>query len=452
VTSLTVARPIGAGLDEREPAERDLDEREPAERDLTTAEQPLAELVGAGLRLPVAGGGELPLANLDIAATAPCLATVRHAVEEILPWYASVHRGAGRPAQVCTAAYERARATVLRFAGAGPGHTAVFTRNTTDAVNLLARCLPGGTTVIGFGTDHHSAMLPWRRTAAGTVRRLPDPASPGDAVRAVDAALRAAPVGPRLVCVTGASNVTGELWPLAELAAVAHEHGARIAVDAAQLAPHRPLGMARLGLDYVALSGHKLYAPFGSGALIGRSDWLRAAPPYLPGGGAAGHVGEDGVQWADGPARHEGGTPNLIGAVALAAACETLTGIGWDRLRDHEDRLQRALRDGLASLPGLSVLRMWDDSAPRLGIVSFTVRGLPAGQIAASLADEHAIAVRHGRFCAHPLVRRLTGGQDAVRASVGIGSTTGHVGRLASALRGIVAAEGRRRRMLIQTR
>jgi selenocysteine lyase/cysteine desulfurase len=237
--------------------------------------------------------------------------------------------------------------------------------------------------------------------------------------------------------VTGASNVTGELWPLAELAAVAHEHGARLAVDAAQLTPHRPLDVARLGLDYVALSGHKLYAPFGSGALIGRSDWLRAAPPYLPGGGA-GYVGEDGVQWADGPARHEGGTPNLIGAVALATACDTLTGIGWDRLREHEDRLQRALRDRLAGLPGLSVLRLWDGSVPRLGIVSFTIRGLPAGQIAARLSDEHAIAVRHGKFCAHPLVRQLTGGPDAVRASVGIGSTAGQVARLAGALREIV--------------
>jgi selenocysteine lyase/cysteine desulfurase len=443
VTSLTVARPAEGGPAEGGPAEGGPAEGGPIEAgltedELTGAEQPLAELVGAGLRVPVAGGGELPLANLDIAATAPCLATVRDAVEELLPWYASVHRGAGRPAQVCTAAYERARSTVLRFAGAGPGHTAVFTRNTTDAVNLLARCLPGGSTVIGFGTDHHSAMLPWR----GAVRLLPAPASPADAVHAVGAALRAAPVGPRLVCVTGASNVTGELWPLADLAAVAHEHGARIAVDAAQLAPHLPLAMARLGLDYVALSGHKLYAPFGSGALIGRSDWLRAAPPYLPGGGAAGHVGEDGVLWADGPARHEGGTPNLIGAVALATACETLTRIGWDRLRDHEDRLQRAVRDGLEGLPGLSVLRLWDDSVPRLGIVSFTVGGLPAGLIAARLADEHAIAVRHGKFCAHPLVRRLAAGQDAVRASVGIGSTAGHVQRLTGALRRIVGTPG----------
>ena len=128
-----------------------------------TAEQGLAEVVGADLRVPVAAGGELPFANLDVAATAPCLAAVRDAVDAILPWYASVHRGAGRPAEICTSAYEQARETVRRFAGPGPGSTVVFTRNTTDAFNLLARCLPAGTTVIGFDTDHHAALLPWRR-------------------------------------------------------------------------------------------------------------------------------------------------------------------------------------------------------------------------------------------------------------------------------------------------
>ncbi|HEX4064006.1 MAG TPA: aminotransferase class V-fold PLP-dependent enzyme [Streptosporangiaceae bacterium] len=405
------------------------------------AARPLADLVGAGLRVPVTGGGELPFANLDIAATAPCLVAVRDAVDEILPWYASVHRGAGRPAQICTAAYERARTTVLGFAGPGPGHTVVFTRNTTDALSLLARCLPGGTTVIGFDTDHHSALLAWRR---GRVQRLRTPASPAAAVAAMDRALAAAPVGPRLICVTGASNVTGEVWPLADLADVAHRHGARIAVDAAQLAPHRPIDMGRLELDYVALSGHKLYAPFGSGALIGRSDWMAAAPPYLAGGGAAGHVADDGTAaWADGPARHEGGTPNLIGAAALAAACDAITAIGWAAVREHEQRLQRALLDGLAEVDGLSVLRLWEDAVPRVGITSFTVAGVEPGWIAQVLAERHGIGVRHGKFCAHPLVRRLTGGGDAVRISFGLGTTAGHIRRVTGAL---AALGGRSRR------
>ena len=394
-------------------------------------EHGLAAVVGAGLTVPVATGEDLPFANLDIAATAPCLVAVRDAVDSILPWYASVHRGAGLPAEICTSAYERARETVHAFADPGLGSAVVFTRNTTDAFNLLARCLPTGTTVIAFDTDHHAALLPWRRPGA---RRLITPAIAADTVGAVDAALRSAPVGPRLVCVTGASNVTGEVWPLAELAETAHHHGARIAVDAAQLAPHRPIAMGPLGLDYVALSGHKLYAPFGSGALIGRSDWLRAASPYLAGGGAAVHVGDDSVSWAELPARHEAGTPNLIGAVALAAACEAITAIGWPAVREHEDGLLAALGDGLASVPGLSVLRLWDGTGPRIGIASFTIRGIPPALVAAALASEHAIGVRSGKFCAHPAVRRLTGGGDAVRASIGIGTTREHISRLIGAL------------------
>jgi selenocysteine lyase/cysteine desulfurase len=397
---------------------------------------PLAELVGADLRVPVAGGDESQYANLDVAATAPCLVAVKDAVDALLPWYSSVHRGAGAPAQVCTRAYERARETVREFAAPGPGHTVVFTRNTTDAFNLLSRCLPGGTTVIGFDTDHHSALLAWRR---GPVHRLTTPGSAAEAVAAVDAALKAAPVGPRLVCVTGASNVTGELWPLAALAEVAHRHGARIAVDAAQLAPHRPLTMGRLGLDYVALSGHKLYAPFGAGALIGRSDWLAAAPPYLAGGGAAANVHENGVRWADGPSRHEGGTPNLLGAVALGTACEVITALGWDAVTAHEAALTAALRDGLAAVPGLSLLRLWDEAAPRVGIAGFTVDGHPPGAVAEELATRHGIGVRDGKFCAHLLVRRLTGGGDAVRASIGLGTTAEHIARLTGALHQIAA-------------
>lgn len=396
----------------------------------TVTDHPLAEVVGADVKVPLADGKQVPFANLDIAATAPCLAAVKEAVNDILPWYASVHRGSGRPAEICTHAYEQARETVRRFAGTEVG-AVVFTRNTTDAFNLLARCLPTGTTVIGFWTDHHAALLPWRRA---TVRRLEPPASPAHAVEAVGAALRAAPEGPRLVCVTGASNVTGEVWPLANLADVAHHHGARIVVDGAQIAPHQPVLMNQLGIDYLALSGHKLYAPFGSGALIGRPDWLQATPPYLAGGGAALSVGEGGVRWADLPARHEGGTPNLIGAVALAVACRTLTEIGWQAVRDHEQRLLGELRNGLAAVPGLSLLQLWPDDGPRVGIASFTLQGLHPDVVATALATEYGIGVRAGKFCAHTAVRCLTGGPDAIRASIGLGTTTDHITRLITAL------------------
>ncbi|MER5335039.1 aminotransferase class V-fold PLP-dependent enzyme [Micromonospora sp. NPDC002717] len=393
--------------------------------------------------------------NLDYAATAPCARAAADAVAELLPWYASVHRGAGALSRRCTLAYERARQTVGDFFGARAGDHVLFTRNTTDALNLLARVLPAGTTVVTFGGEHHANLLPWPR---GSVR-LPVPRDPAEAVRALDAALaelRRPGAGggpgadhrpPVLVAVTGASNVTGERWPVAELARVARRHGARIAVDAAQLAPHAPVDVAALDVDYLAVSGHKLYAPFGAGVLVGRADWLDAAPPYLAGGGATGHVGAatHDVRWATGPARHEAGTPNLLGAVALAAVCDALAGADRAALHDAEQALLARLRRGLAALPHVVELRTFGPDAPRVGIVSFVVAGRDSADVAADLAGNHDIGVRDGLFCAHPLARRLlaeaaarSGRRDlpptALRASVGLGSTAEHVDRLLAAL------------------
>ncbi|MFG2055504.1 aminotransferase class V-fold PLP-dependent enzyme [Micromonospora sp. NPDC048930] len=386
--------------------------------------------------------------NLDHAASAPCARAAADAVAELLPWYASVHRGAGALSQRCTLAYERARQTVGDFVGARPDDHVIFTRNTTDALNLLARALPAGTTVVTFAGEHHANLLPWPR---GSVR-LPVPASPAGAVRALAAALAelsrdARPGLPVLVAVTGASNVTGERWPVAELARVARRHGARILVDAAQLAPHAPVDLAALDVDYLALSGHKLYAPFGAGVLVGRGDWLDAAPPYLAGGGATSHVGAatHEVRWATGPARHEAGTPNLLGAVALAAVCTAFADADRDALHAREQALLARLRDGIDALPHVVELRTFDPDAPRVGIASFVVAGRDSSDVAAHLARVHRIGVRDGLFCAHPLARRLlaeaaarTGRTDlpptALRASFGLGTTEADVDALLTAL------------------
>ncbi|SCE75142.1 Selenocysteine lyase/Cysteine desulfurase [Micromonospora viridifaciens] len=394
--------------------------------------------------------------NLDHAASAPCARAAADAVAALLPWYASVHRGAGALSRRCTLAYERARQTVADFLGARPGDHVIFTRNTTDAVNLLARALPAGTTVVTFAGEHHANLLPWPR---GSVR-LPVPASPAEAVRALAAALRelrrASPSGsaagtradlPVLVAVTGASNVTGERWPVAELALVARRHDARILVDAAQLAPHAPVDLAALDVDYLALSGHKLYAPFGAGVLVGRGDWLDASPPYLAGGGATSHVGAatHEVRWATGPARHEAGTPNLLGAVALAAVCAALAEADRDALHAREQALLARLRDGITALPHVVELRTFGPDAPRVGIASFVVAGRDSAEVAAYLADAHRIGVRDGLFCAHPLARRLlaeaaarSGRRDlpptALRASLGLGTTAAEVDALLAAL------------------
>jgi selenocysteine lyase/cysteine desulfurase len=401
----------------------------------------IPQIVGSDITVPVATGF-LPYANFDYAASAPCLESVQEAVARALPYYSSVHRGAGYASQVTTRAYEQARETVRAFLG-GP-QAVVFTRNTTDSFNLLARALPAGTSVVVFESEHHATQLPWRNAV-----RLPIPSGPFEALKAAEQALKDCPQGPRLLVVTAASNVTGELWPVRELADLAHRHGARIAVDAAQLAPHRPLD-AR-DFDYVALSGHKLYAPFGAGVLAGRADWLRAASPYLRGGGASRRVGAEGrVEWAaDAEQRHEAGTPNVLGAIALAAACETLT--DWDALVAEEERLLRRLRSGLAEIPGVRELSLWGPDHPRVGIVSFTVAGHSARSVAEYLSSEHGIGVRDGRFCAHPLVRHLVGGTGdcegpdgtAVRASIGIGTKDEHIDRLIAALRALTDPKGR---------
>lgn len=402
------------------------------------------EVVGAGLRVPLVTGERVPYANLDYAASAPALTAVRDAVDVALPWYGSVHRGAGYASRVTTAAYENARETVHAFIGAWRGDSVVFTRHTTDAMNLLAHAAPRGTTVVVFDSGHHATLLPWERHR--TVY-LPAPASPDEALDAAERALRAAPGGPRLLVVTAAGNVTGELWPIGELAAVAHRNGARIAVDAAQYVPHRRLDMAALDLDYVAFSGHKLYAPYGAGVLAGRTDWLAAAPPYLYGGGATRSVradrdgaGRPHVSWARPPERHEAGTPNVLGAVALAAACDALTSGDRAAAEEREGRLVARLRRGLAAIPEVTELHLWPAEYPRVGIVAFEVAGHDADLVAAVLSAEHGIGVRDGGFCAHPLVRDLLGHDGAaVRASVGAGTTAEHVDRLVTAVRRLVA-------------
>ncbi|MFB9413262.1 aminotransferase class V-fold PLP-dependent enzyme [Dactylosporangium matsuzakiense] len=404
----------------------------------------------------LADGRSVEFANLDVAATAPCLRVVADAVAELLPFYGSVHRGAGALSERCTREYEQARETVADVLGHGPGDTVVFTRNTTDAFNLLARAVPAGTTVVTFDSEHHANLLPWRNAV-----RLRAPRSPGEAVAALRACL-AGLEGDVLVSVTAAGNVTGEVWPVERLAAVAHGSGARIAVDAAQLAPHAPGRLAGLGADYIAFSGHKLYAPFGAGVLAGRADWLDAAEPYLAGGGAGAHVADDGTtRWVTGPARHEAGTPNLLGAVALATALRFL----HERdLATGEQALLRRLREGLAALPHVRELRLFPADAERVGIVSFTVAGRDPGELAVTLGREHGIGVRTGLFCAHPLTRRLLGDDgpaqpepagpapagpapagpasagpasssgQAIRASFGIGTTPEHIDRLLAAL------------------
>jgi selenocysteine lyase/cysteine desulfurase len=392
-----------------------------------TGPGPLADVVGAALDVPLVTGGSVRYANLDYAASAPALRVVADQVTELLPLYSSVHRGAGYASAVCTRAYEAARAALAAFTGARGDDVVVFTRNTTDALNLLATAVPGP--VVHLDIEHHANLLPWRGRGARVVEAR---ATLQETLRAVRDELARSPAA--LLAVTGASNVTGECLPLAELAGLAHAHGTRIAVDGAQLVPHRRVDLAASGVDYLAFSGHKIYAPFGAGVLVGRADWLDAAPPYLAGGGAVRQVRLDATDWAASPARHEGGTPNVVGAVALAAACRFVSSLPAGAADAHEGLLVNRLVSGLAALGGVRTLRLWPGGADRIGVVAFTVDGWPAQHVAQYLSAEHGIGVRDGRFCAHPLLERLTPDGAAIRASLGLGSRAADVDRLVGAL------------------
>ncbi|GAA2245166.1 aminotransferase class V-fold PLP-dependent enzyme [Rarobacter faecitabidus] len=395
---------------------------------------PLAPLIGAATQVPLADGSHTRYVNLDIAASAPALESVAGRVAEVLPWYSSVHRGAGYLSRVSTSLYEDSRQRIGAFFGATRADETIIVRNTTDATNLLAASVPGN--VLVLDVEHHANLLPWRRTNH-TVRTIPAPTTIAETLETLRTELARSPYA--LLAITGASNVTGEALPLAQVADIAHEGGARLFVDAAQLAPHRRFSISELGIDYIAISGHKLYAPYGAGALIGKSDWLDAAPAFLAGGGAVGHVGIDDVVWQTGPARHEGGSPNVIGAVALAAACDALDGIGAAALDQHDRELRGRLLRGLAQIPGVRTARIWADSDEAIGVATFTVDGVEPGLLAMQLSAEFGIGVRDGKFCAHPLLRRLGFSGGAVRASIGVGSSSADVDTLLTALRQLVA-------------
>ncbi|MGN6612286.1 MAG: aminotransferase class V-fold PLP-dependent enzyme [Angustibacter sp.] len=394
----------------------------------TSCDQPLLPVVGGELQVPLVDGSWRRYANLDYAASAPALEVVAGHVQQVLPYYASVHRGAGYASQVSTALLEDARAAVGEFVGARPGDVVVFTRNTTDALNLLAACVPAWGDVVFLDLEHHANLLPWQRVPhrCVAVERTVE-----GTLAALDDALAARPAA--VLAITGASNVTGEELPVERIVRLAHRRGARVVLDAAQLAPHRAIDLEETGVDYVAFSGHKLYAPYGCGVLVGRRDWLDRAEPYLAGGGAVREVSVGSTRWAAAPARHEGGTPNVLGAVALARACRELRALPEGALEVHEAALRGRLVDGLSAVAGVRLHRVFDDAPSSIGVVTFTVDGYDAGLVAAHLSAEHGIGVRDGRFCAHPLLDRL-GLDAAVRASVGVGSRADDVDRLVAAV------------------
>lgn len=424
---------------------------------------------GVDLPVPVRGGQTVIGINFDNAASTPPLRRVRDLVTEFSDVYSSVHRGTGYKSRLSTEAYERSRELVSDFLGVDDqSQVVIFVKGTTDALNRIAaeQARLDGRRVLVTEMEHHADLLPWRHRSGHVMVGLSDEGHID--LEAIERALQEAEGTIGLVALCGASNVTGFVSPLHEVAELAHRNGARISVDAAQLAPHHRIDVRPVTdpghLDFVSLSGHKMYAPYGAGVLVAPRDFFAGAPEVM-GGGAISIVTWDDTVWADLPDREEAGSPNVIGAVAIGAAIENLLELGFDAMLEDELRLGGRLLGGLTAIRGVSVLGGAEPSSStaRLALASFIVDGMHHGLVAAALSHEWGIAVRHGCFCANPYVFHLlrmsrddvvavegevTAGRrkalpGAVRASLAPYNTEAEVDRFLEAVREVAAGNMR---------
>jgi selenocysteine lyase/cysteine desulfurase len=373
--------------------------------------------VGLEHDVPLLGGGRHVYVNFDNAATTPPFRAVLEHLTRCSEWYSSVHRGTGFKSLLSTHAFARARRTVADFVGADPGHHAVvFCGNTTDAINRLCQrfSLGPGELFLTTVVEHHSNLLPWRFSGQVDYVQAKSPCGMID-TQHLETKLCEHGGRVRLVAVSGASNVTGLVPPLGEIARLCHGHGALLLVDASQLIAHRPIRMGPADdperMDFLAFSGHKLYAPFGSGALIGPRSFFAQGRPGLVGGGAVDLVTLDDIEWASVPEKEEAGTPNLLGICAMARSLELLAEIGMEAIVRHEQELTfRAFR-ALRRIPGIRIFGGCEmvNLTQRLGVIPIQAEAYDHALLAAILGHEWGIGVRNGCFCAHPYITHLLG-------------------------------------------
>jgi len=371
-------------------------------------------IVGIDARVPLLDGSHRQYVNFDNAASTPALRPVHDKVNEFMAWYSSVHRGTGFKSQIATEAYELAHDVIVCFVGANPEtNTAILGKNTTEAINKLARRFPlePDDVVLCSIMEHHSNDLPWRHQARLYHVGVNDDGTLDE--EDFDRLLQEHAGRVKLVAISGASNVTGCLNPIHHLAQKAHAAGARILVDAAQMAPHRAINMRPDDdpghLDFVALSAHKMYAPYGTGALVGPISVFEHGMPDMVGGGTVDLVTVDDVRWADPPDRDEAGSPNVVGAVAMARAALCLQEIGMEVLARHEAGLTAHALRRLQEIDGLTVYGLTDPerAEERVGVIPFALHDADHYKVAAVLSFEGGIGVRNGCFCAHPYILRL---------------------------------------------
>jgi len=377
-----------------------------------------------------------PLVFLDSAASAQKPRPVIDAmVQAMETQYANVHRGLHWMSERTTDAYEGTRDAVARLLNAPSREEIVFTKNTTEGINLVAHSygrgiMQPGQAVVISEMEHHANLVPWQmlRDAHGIELRIAPITDAGELdMAALEALLEDRKVG--LVSITHMSNVLGSVVPAGRVAALAHKYGAKVLFDGSQAVVHRPVDVQAIDADFYVFTGHKLYGPTGIGVLWARRELLEAMPPFMGGGDMIGTVTFERSTWAEIPHKFEAGTPPIIEAIGLKAAVEYVEAIGFDAITAHEARLTDHALARLSAVPGLRVLGAAQD---RGGVFSFTMQGAHAHDIA-TLLDRQGIAVRAGNHCAEPLSRRL-GVDSSARASTGIYTTEAEIDVLADTL------------------
>lgn len=375
-----------------------------------------------------------PLVYLDNAATTQKPEAVLAALDG---YYrrdnSNVHRAVHVLAGRATQAYEDARARIAAFTGADPRGT-VFTRGTTEAINLVARCflqprLKPGDEILVTTLEHHSNIVPWQLVAAATGARVVPAPVLADGRLDIDGWRQRLGPRTRMIAIAHVSNALGTINPVADLIAEARQRGIPVLVDGAQAIAHLPLDFARLGADFYAFSSHKLYGPTGFGVLLARPEHLEAMPPWHGGGDMIETVSFDGSTWNDIPFKFEAGTPDIAGAIGLAAAIDWLDGIGVERAAAHEHALLQDATERLARIPGLRIV----GTAPsKAAIISMVMDGSHPSDLG-SILDMEGVAVRSGHHCTMPLMAHL-GLPGTARASFAVYNTHEDVARLAGAL------------------
>ena len=371
---------------------------------------------GVDLTIKLSDGAYVTPICFDNGATTPPFKCVNKEIMKHMQMYGSIGRGKGPKSEYSTRVYEKCREYIKQYFNiAGDNkYTVIFTKNTTEGMNLLANTLINSKCdkVLTTRMEHHANDLPWRYTSNVIYVDVDKEGKVN--IGDIEDALINHKDEIKYVTITGASNVTGYVNPINDIARVAHKYGAKIIVDAAQLAPHREINMKGTGnndsIDFLALSAHKMYAPYGSGVVIGLTEDLKNKEPFLKGGGAVDLVFDYDIYWSEPPSKFEAGTPNYLGAIALYTAMNKLKEIGFDKIQEHEELLKNRLLDGLEGMN--RIVLYGTRECDRLGVVPFNIDGINYENVADRLSYIRGIGVRQGAFCAHTYVRRLLGISD----------------------------------------